>query len=643
MWAFGIRWRRPAGDRCEQLAYTPGCMRKTQAVTARIASALFALALFNGACSVSRPGGDATNGAVSTPAHPHSAGGSAAPLHDALAGVPWQPGQAPVWTITEPVEWGHAPEGHNDTERLLFRQLYQTLFEWTGDGPRPALAQSAASPDGGKVWEIRIRPDLRFSDGSQVRATDVLTSWRMARSRWSEGLAHQERLPWALIPSPVREVGDLSFELILPFPVPDLPRLLCHPGLAVAVPRPGRTELVGTGPYTLAERSGLDSAPPRPSFRLVPNVESRTPGTRVVDCLVRPGTDPRDALSGESHVVITRDQDACAFAKERGWIVTRLPIEWTGEVRVFVARPELGDLPWIQNDADDMRTLTCPIWPAHPWINKSGVLERTLEHWRIEGLPSLEQEYLAYAADNDASRRQAERLAALLSKGSRQVFAQSMSPANLSAAARRGTQLGYLFDMPSLWNDPCWTWAEVWLRCPWIETQQSAHVWRLPADEATALRLILRRPPLTRTPHESAAARRAHRDGLGVTASGHFGVGCAERTSLSIRVTSGGTTRSRGLGSSGVRGQGGGASATSESGSRCFSSPPAREQRVSYRARRAPHRCTRGHRRSPSAHGAHPSRHPTSSRRLRTGVEFRPFPGALRLGRQPLSGRSRNE
>ena len=57
--------------------------------------------------------------------------------------------------------------------------LYETLFRPGEDGPPvPNLAETVSSDARAHTWEIQLRPDIRFSDGSLLTARDVVQSWR---------------------------------------------------------------------------------------------------------------------------------------------------------------------------------------------------------------------------------------------------------------------------------------------------------------------------------------------------------------------------------------------------------------------------------------------------------------------------------
>ena len=72
------------------------------------------------------------------------------------------------------------PAKHGDLGSASYvSQLYETL---TAVDPslaiRPALAESWAVADEGRKVTFTLRPDLEFSDGTPLRAEDVVHSWR---------------------------------------------------------------------------------------------------------------------------------------------------------------------------------------------------------------------------------------------------------------------------------------------------------------------------------------------------------------------------------------------------------------------------------------------------------------------------------
>src|SRR5712692_9952569 len=131
--------------------------------------------------------------------------------------------------LPEPVDPAHAPAPKNDTERLVFRQLYETLIRVDCTGRvLPGLARSAER-SGRDAWTFTLRDEARFWDGAPVTTRDVLTAWR-ARD---EGLAQSV---------------TIIDEHTLTVRQPETPfQPFADPALAVSKPAPGGGWPIGTG------------------------------------------------------------------------------------------------------------------------------------------------------------------------------------------------------------------------------------------------------------------------------------------------------------------------------------------------------------------------------------------------------------
>ena len=77
----------------------------------------------------------------------------------------------------DPATFDPAAQGDGGTAAVL-AQFYETLTTFDSDlQVRPALAESWRVEEGGKRVIFQLRPDLTFSDGSPLRASDVVRSW----------------------------------------------------------------------------------------------------------------------------------------------------------------------------------------------------------------------------------------------------------------------------------------------------------------------------------------------------------------------------------------------------------------------------------------------------------------------------------
>jgi len=220
----------------------------------------------------------------------------------------------------EPLQPRHAPVAANESERLLFRQIYETLVRVDCRGRlRPGLARSWEGHDGGRVWEFRLRKNARFSDGSHLTAADV-------RAAWAGVLAVKSgprRPPWSWVrPDSVRTAGDDRLWVALSLPLGEEPLLFAHPELAVTRPGSEGEPPLGSGSYAWAP----EHAPGR--LCAVPNRFHPEPGLSVLCVLGRPGTDPRDLLSGGVDLVVVDDRDVLEYAENLPG-VTVAPLPWS--------------------------------------------------------------------------------------------------------------------------------------------------------------------------------------------------------------------------------------------------------------------------------------------------------------------------
>ncbi|WP_369138189.1 ABC transporter substrate-binding protein [Modestobacter versicolor] len=152
--------------------------------------------------------------------------------------------------------------GHGETGAS---RVYDGLVRLAGgDGLpelEPALAAELPTPDAdGTTWTVRLRDDVRFTDGTAFGAEDVVATYRAVLDPVSAS-------PIATSYAMVSEVSapdehTVRFRLAYPY-APFATKLLLGIAPAEALTTPGpaeesplNTEPVGTGPYLLTERRG---------------------------------------------------------------------------------------------------------------------------------------------------------------------------------------------------------------------------------------------------------------------------------------------------------------------------------------------------------------------------------------------------
>jgi hypothetical protein len=220
----------------------------------------------------------------------------------------------PIATVglTDRVDPQHAPRPANDSERLLFRQLYETLVTIDCLGRiRPALATSWRLDADGRTWTVTLRENARFADGTSVTADDVRASW--------DGGGHRDQL------HPVESIGVLDERAVaITFrrqrADADPLQVLAHPDLAIAKP-------VADSPWPLGTRSARIAPPgdpePRPRAPVITVTRDALPPLRF---LVAPG-DARDLLDAGADLLLTRDPAALDYARTLPQFQT-VPLAW---------------------------------------------------------------------------------------------------------------------------------------------------------------------------------------------------------------------------------------------------------------------------------------------------------------------------
>jgi peptide/nickel transport system substrate-binding protein len=131
-------------------------------------------------------------------------------------------------------------------DQELAALVYDTPFRLDENGnPRPHLATSLDPPPptpapalGPLRARLKLRTDVKFSDGSPLRAADVAASLERAL---------KDPSGWMLGPiRAARAISDDTVELELTRPAPDLAQLLATPAAMVA-----SSHNLGSGPYTV--------------------------------------------------------------------------------------------------------------------------------------------------------------------------------------------------------------------------------------------------------------------------------------------------------------------------------------------------------------------------------------------------------
>ena len=218
----------------------------------------------------------------------------------ALVAAPGEP--VATVALTDRIDPSNAPHPSNESERLLFRQLYETLARADCMGRLvPGLAASWRLDGDGRTWIVTLREGARFSDGTPVTAADVRASWTRD-SIGGELQPHVSRLVESIVAS-----DDQTLAIRLRSQRVDMPLALAHPDLAVAKDVADSRWPIGTRSARIAPDGNVPSASASSAITIA---RDNLPPIRF---LVAPG-DPRDLLDKGVDLLLTRDPAALDYA-----------------------------------------------------------------------------------------------------------------------------------------------------------------------------------------------------------------------------------------------------------------------------------------------------------------------------------------
>jgi len=313
--------------------------------------------------------------------------------------------------LAEAVDLEHAPIPTNDSERLLFRQLYRNLVRVDCAGEvHPELAEAWKFDSGGRIWTFTLKDTTIASDGARLLAAHVLAAWRPR-------------------PTVLRDLGIDSVIATGPRTLAvavrerevSQPRLFAEPELAivsVATVSPGSNE----------------------SF-----LERTASGLTVLDFVTVNG-DPRDALDSGIDLLITRDIELAEYAARIRDLQT-FPLPWS---RTYaLVEPEGSEA--LLTSLDSLRgplardAVKADARPAQPITCDRPVSQTT---------GGAVSQRIVYPAQDPVARGLAERIVAL--NGTKpELRAQGLDQASFTPALRSGTERGYIVPLARATDGSC--------------------------------------------------------------------------------------------------------------------------------------------------------------------------------------------
>ena len=369
------------------------------------------------------------------------------------------PGE-PIATVAlaDRIDPSNAPYPSNDSERLLFRQLYETLVRVDCHGRvGPGLAASWRLDPNGRTWIVTLRDNARFSDGTPVTATDVRAVWTDDGSG-DQLRPHVSRLVQSIVP-----IDDRSLAITLRSQRTDVPLALAHTDLAIARPAADSRWPLGTRRDRAAP--GRNAAVPIAGSALMLSRDN-LPSVRFVAA----PRDPRDLLDDGVDLLLTRDPATLDYATTLPHFQS-VPLEWQ-RTRVLLTPGRSRTAPPLSAETRQLlagdavrgeaRGAIGPFW----WQT----LQDCDVAFSVRSDPSPPTPRIVYDAADGAARDLAERfvglvrasapaamLDALLPDRPRRTYqrAAGLSSEPLVQARRRGTDAGYIMSLDRRPLDPC--------------------------------------------------------------------------------------------------------------------------------------------------------------------------------------------
>jgi len=180
----------------------------------------------------------------------------------------------------------------DNTAYLYARTIYDPLFAQAADGTiKPYLAQSITPNADYTKWTLRLRPGIRFHDGSPLDAPTVKINL--------DGITHSPLTgPFLLNMAGVRVIDSMTLLITMHMPWVPFPSYLTNVngymvGLKQLADTTGRVKPIGTGPFIFKEWL------PGDHFTAVRNPDYWRPGLPYIDSITfRPLPDPRSRGDG---------------------------------------------------------------------------------------------------------------------------------------------------------------------------------------------------------------------------------------------------------------------------------------------------------------------------------------------------------
>jgi hypothetical protein len=277
-----------------------------------------------------------------------------------------EPGE-PITTIAlvERIDPSHAPYPQNESERLLFRQIYETLIRVDCNGHvRPGLAASWRLEADGHTWIVTLRDGAQFADGTAVTSGAVRESWA------TDNGTDLSRAARRLLKS-AAAIDDRTLAITLRNPHASDPLALAHTDLAIVRHLPG-------SPWPLGTRGvSVEQGTPAALAEQVLALERNDLAPLRVIAAPR---DPRDLLGAGIDLLLTRDPATLAYAATLPEF-QQVPMEWQ-RTQVLLQPGRSQASPALSEDGRQRLAADAIRGEARgavgPWGNDTGLRRRAI-------------------------------------------------------------------------------------------------------------------------------------------------------------------------------------------------------------------------------------------------------------------------
>jgi hypothetical protein len=314
----------------------------------------------------------------------------------------------------DPVSIEHATSPTNDSERLLYRNLFENLIRLDCRGTaHPGVAESWTPENSG--WVFRIRngaAPLPLADTAAASAFGIDSAF---------------------------ELDDRRVRIVMHGGRRDsVPRFLADPALAL-IRSPASDRTVDERGLTIPARGDLPA----------------------IDFWSALGRDGRDLLDHGADLLVTRDPALLDYAARQSEFVV-FPLSWD---RTYVLWQPPGTQPigaHLQDEAvraslatEAVRASAQPAQPPFWWSDSTGCrLDPSAPKTRLA--PPV----IVYSTDDEVARGLAERLVAL-ARGGPQLRTAGLPARDFPAAVQTRSEWGYILALPRHSLNPCRSWADL--------------------------------------------------------------------------------------------------------------------------------------------------------------------------------------